>query len=210
MARYTGPVCKLCRREGLKLYLKGTRCVNKDKCSFEDRKSPPGLPPKKKGKVSEYSSQLREKQKVKRIYGILEKQFRDYFEKANHSGGITGEILLQLLERRLDNTIYRMGFASSRSQARNFINQGLVKVNNVRVDIPSYQIKVNDTIGFKEKFQKSSLLDLNIKFSQSINRTPSWVESDFPKFEGKVLDLPKREHIDLPIKEQVIVELYSK
>jgi len=210
MARYTGPVCKLCRREGLKLFLKGTRCLNKDKCSFEDRKSPPGLPPKKKGKVSEYSTQLREKQKVKRIYGILEKQFRDYFEKANHMEGITGETLLQLLERRLDNVLYRMGFASSRSQARNFINQGLVKVNGNRVDIPSYQIKVGDIVGFKEKFQKSSLLGENIKFAQSINRTPGWVTPDYQKFSGEVIGLPKREHVDLPIKEQVIVELYSK
>lgn len=210
MARYTGPVCKLCRREGLKLFLKGSRCLNKDKCSFEDRKSPPGLPPKKKGKVSEYSSQLREKQKVKRIYGVLEKQFRDYFEKANHMEGITGEILLQLLERRLDNVVYRMGFASSRAQSRNFINQGHVLVNGIRVNIPSFQIKVGDVIGFKEKFQKNPLIDQNVKFAQSLNRNPGWLTPDYSKISGEVISLPKREHVDLPVKEQVIVELYSK
>lgn len=210
MARYTGPVCKLCRREGLKLFLKGSRCLNKDKCSFEDRKSPPGLPPKKKGKQSEYSTQLREKQKVKRIYGVLEKQFRDYFEKANHTDGITGENLLQLLERRLDNVVYRMGFASSRAQSRSFISQGHIMVNGVRVDISSYQIKVGDVISIQEKFKKSPMIEQNIQFSQSLSRNPSWVTPDYTKHSGEVTSLPLREHIDLPIKEQVIVELYSK
>ena len=182
MARYTGPVCKLCRREGLKLFLKGSRCLNKDKCSFEDRKNPPGPPPKKKGKISEYSTQLREKQKVKRIYGVLEKQFRDYFEKANHQEGITGENLLQLLERRLDNVLYRMGFASSRAH----------------------------TISFKEKLSKTDLMDQNIKLAQSLNRHPAWVSPDYTKFTGEIASLPAREHVDMPIKEQVIVELYSK
>ncbi|MDX1960331.1 MAG: 30S ribosomal protein S4 [Leptospiraceae bacterium] len=210
MARYTGPVCKLCRREGLKLYLKGSRCLNKDKCSFEDRKSPPGLPTKKKAKVSEYSAQLREKQKVKRIYGVLEKQFRDYFEKANHMGGITGETLLQLLERRLDNVVYRLGFASSRAQSRSFISQGHVLVNDIRVNVASYQIKVGDRITFKEKISKGNIFDQNVKLAQSLNRSISWLSPDYTKFTGEITALPKREHIDLPIKEQVIVELYSK
>jgi small subunit ribosomal protein S4 len=210
MARYTGPVCKLCRREGLKLFLKGSRCFNKDKCSFEDRKNPPGLPPKKKGKVSEYSLQLREKQKVKRIYGVLEKQFRDYFEKANHQDGITGENLLQLLERRLDNVVYRMGFATSRNQSRSFIAHGHVRVNGVRVDIASYQIKVGDVVSFQDKFVKSSMIEQNISFAKSMSRHPSWVSPDYATLQGEVLSLPLREHVDMPIKEQVIVELYSK
>ncbi|MCB1178003.1 MAG: 30S ribosomal protein S4 [Leptospiraceae bacterium] len=210
MARYTGPVCKLCRREGLKLFLKGSRCFNKDKCSFEDRKAPPGPPPKRKGKVSEYSMQLREKQKVKRIYGVLEKQFRDYFDKAHHMEGITGEILLQMLERRLDNVVYRMGFTSSRAQSRSLIGQGHVKVNGKKVDIASYQIKVGDVISFKDKITKTPMFDQNIKFSQSLNRHPSWLSPDYTNFNGEVLSLPLREHVDMPIKEQVIVELYSK
>jgi small subunit ribosomal protein S4 len=210
MARYTGPVCKLCRREGLKLFLKGTRCFNKEKCSFEDRKNPPGLPPKRKGKITDYSIQLREKQKVKRIYGILEKQFRDYFEKANHIEGITGENLLQLLERRLDNVVYRMGFASSRNQSRTFISHGHIKVNGARVNIPSYQIKPGDVISISEKFVKSPVIEQNISFAKSINRHPSWVSPDYVNMKGEVLSLPLREHIDMPIKEQVIVELYSK
>jgi small subunit ribosomal protein S4 len=210
MARYTGPVCKLCRREGLKLYLKGSRCLNKDKCSFEDRKTPPGPPGKRKAKVSEYSTQLREKQKVKRIYGVLEKQFRDYFEKANHMGGITGETLLQLLERRLDNVVYRLGFASSRAQSRSFISQGHVIVNGVRVNIASYQVRVGDVVSFKEKITKSPIVDQNVKLAQSLNRSIGWLSPDYTKFNGQILSLPAREHVDLPIKEQVIVELYSK
>lgn len=210
MARYNGPVCKLCRREGLKLFLKGSRCYNKEKCSFEDRKNPPGLPPKRKGKISDYSLQLREKQKVKRIYGILEKQFRDYYLKATHHEGIAGENLLQLLERRLDNTLFRMGFATSRAQSRSFIYQGHVVVNGVRVNIPSYQIKVGDIVSFSEKFTKSPSLEMNVKFAQSMNKHPNWVSPDFTKMSGEVIALPKREHVDMPIKEHVIVELYSK
>jgi len=211
MARYTGPVCKLCRREGLKLYLKGSRCLNKDKCSFEDRKNPPGLPTKKKPKVSEYSLQLREKQKVKRIYGVLEKQFREYFNKAHKSQtGITGETLLQLLERRLDNVVYRLGLSSSRAQSRSFISQGHINVNGIRVNIASYQTKVGDKIEIREKMKKSNILDLNVKFAQSLNRHPSWLTPDYINLSGEIIALPSREHIDMPIKEQVIVELYSK
>lgn len=210
MARYTGSVCKLCRREGLKLFLKGSRCVNKDKCAFEKRKTPPGLPPKRKGKVTDYSLQLREKQKVKRIYGVLEKQFRRYFDKANHIEGITGETLLQMLERRLDNTVYRLGYASSRAQARAMISQGHIDVNGRRVNIASFQVKVGDKVSIKESFRKSAQLEENIKLAQSMNRHPSWVSPDYNNFTSEILSLPTREHIDLPIKEHVIVELYSK
>lgn len=210
MARYTGSVCKLCRREGLKLFLKGSRCLNKDKCAFEKRKTPPGLPPKRKGKVTDYSLQLREKQKVKRIYGVLEKQFRRYFDKANHIEGITGETLLQMLERRLDNVIYRLGYASSRAQARAMISQGHIDVNARRVDIASFQVKVGDKVSIKESFRKSAQLEENIKLAQSMNRHPSWLSPDYTNFTSEILSLPTREHIDLPIKEHVIVELYSK
>lgn len=209
MARYTGPVCKLCRREGMKLFLKGTRCMSK-KCSMEERKNPPGLPSKRKGKVTEYSFQLREKQKVKRIYGVLEKKFRDYFDKAHHAEGITGELLLQFLERRLDNVVFRLGFATSRSQARTFITHGHVMVNGHRVDIASYQIKIGDKVSFNPKFQSSSMLEMNINQAKSLNRNPNWLSADFEKKTGEILSLPKREHVDLPVKEQVIVELYSK
>ena len=161
-------------------------------------------------KMSEYGLQLREKQKVKRIYGVLEKQFRDYFEKANHQDGITGENLLQLLERRLDNVLYRMGFASSRAQSRNFIGHGHVLVNDHKVDIVSYQVKVGDKISFKEKLSKTDLMDQNIKLAQSLNRHPAWVTPDYTKFTCEIASLPAREHVDMPIKEQVIVELYSK
>lgn len=210
MARYRGPVCKLCRREGLKLYLKGSRCIDKDRCSFEKRKDPPGLPPKRKAKLTDYAVQLREKQKVKRIYGVLEKQFKSYYEKANRMEGITGEILLQILERRLDNTIYRLGFATSRNQARSIIAHGHVLVNGRKVDIASFQVKIGDMISFKESVTKAPFFDENIKLAQSMNRSISWILPDYTNFTGEVSALPQREHIDLPIKEQVIVELYSK
>ncbi|MCB1191026.1 MAG: 30S ribosomal protein S4 [Leptospiraceae bacterium] len=210
MARYRGPVCKLCRREGLKLFLKGTRCIDKNKCSIEKRKNPPGLPPKRKGKISDFSIQLREKQKVKRIYGVLEKQFREYYEKANRTEGITGELLLQLLEQRLDNVIYRMKFATSRIQARSFISHGHVIVNGIRVTIPSYQVSVGDKISFRENFFKSTTFTDNIKLAQSLNSSPAWLSPDYANYTGEVTSIPSRENIDLPIKEHIIVELYSK
>lgn len=210
MARYRGPVCKLCRREGLKLFLKGTRCIDKNKCSIEKRKNPPGLPPKRKGKISDFSIQLREKQKVKRIYGVLERQFRDYYEEANRIEGITGEILLQLLEQRLDNALYRLKFATSRNQSRAFISQGHVLVNGVRVTIPSYQVKVGDKISFSDKFAQSNTFTENIKLAQSLNSTPDWLLPDYANNKGEVISLPKRENVDMPIKEHIIVELYSK
>ena len=210
MARYRGAVCKLCRREGMKLYLKGSRCMNKDKCSFEDRKNPPGLPPKRKGKMSEYNVQLREKQKVKRIYGVLEKQFRDYYNKASHMTGVTGEILLQFLERRLDNVVYRIGLATSRAQARTFIGHGHVLVNGVKVDKASFQIKTGDVVSIDDVFKKSALLEENIRMAQSLNRFPDWMDVNMTEMKAEITSLPSREHIDMPIKEQVIVELYSK
>jgi small subunit ribosomal protein S4 len=210
MARYRGPVVKLSRREGMNLLLKASHNLNKEKSGFEKRKYPPGLPPKRKGKLSEYGTQLREKQKVKRIYGVLEKQFAKYFHEASRLPGITGEILLQTLERRLDNVIYRMGYAVTRRQARNFIAHRHIMVNGIRVNISSYQVKVGDKIAIYDKFKKSSFLEENIKLAQSLNRIPSWLQPDYSNLSGEILALPSREHIDLPIKEQVIVELYSK
>jgi small subunit ribosomal protein S4 len=210
MARYRGPVVKLSRREGMNLLLKASHNLNKEKSGFEKRKYPPGLPPKRKGKLSEYGTQLREKQKVKRIYGVLEKQFAKYFQEASRLPGITGEILLQTLERRLDNVIYRLGYAVTRRQARNFIAHRHIMVNGIRVNIASYQVKVGDKIAIYDKFKKSSFLEENIKLSQSLNRIPSWLQPDYSNLTGEILALPSREHIDLPIKEQVIVELYSK
>lgn len=177
---------------------------------MEEKKNPPGLPPKRKSKVTEYSFQLREKQKVKRMYGVLEKKFRDYFNKAHHAEGITGELLLQFLERRLDNVVFRMGFATSRSQARTFIQHGHLMVNGHKVDIASYQIKVGDKVSINPKFQSSAMLLLSIEQAKSLNRTPNWLSPDFENKSGEILSLPKREHVDLPVKEQVIVELYSK
>ncbi len=210
MARYRGPVVKLSRREGINLLLKSSHNFNKDKSSFEKRKYPPGLPPKRKGKVSEYAMQLREKQKVKRLYGILEKQFRRYFEEANRIPGITGEQLLQFLERRLDNVIYRLGFAVTRRQARNFIAHRHILVNGLRVDIPSYRVKVGDKIEIREKFRNSPFLEMNIRLAQTLNRVPGWLQVDFVNFSGEVIGMPSREDIEIPVKEQVIVELYSK
>ena len=210
MARYRGPVVKLSRREGMNLLLKASHNLNKEKSGFEKRKYPPGLPPKRKGKLSEYGTQLREKQKVKRIYGVLEKQFAKYFQEASRLPGITGEILLQTLERRLDNVIYRLGYAVTRRQARNFIAHRHIMVNGIRVNIASYQVKIGDKIAIYDKFKKSSFLEENIKLSQSLNRSPSWLQPEYSNLSGEILALPSREHIDLPIKEQVIVELYSK
>ena len=209
MARYTGPVCKLCRREGLKLFLKGSRCVT-EKCSFNDRKNPPGPPPKRRPKMSGYGSQLREKQKVKRVYGILERQFRNYFETAQRMKGITGENLLMLLEKRLDNTIFRMGIASSRAQARNFVSHGHVLVNDKAVDISSFQVKVGDVISLGEKLKKADIIDANIQLARGVGLIADWCEMSEDGKTGKIVKLPVRENVDIPIKEQVIVELYSK
>lgn len=209
MARYRESVCKLCRREGLKLFLKGERCLT-EKCSFNDRKNPPGPPPKRRTKIMGYAAQLREKQKVKRIYGVLEKPFRNYFKKALRMKGITGENLLILLERRLDNTLYRMGLASSRAQARNFISHGHVLVNGKKVDIASFQVKLEDKISFDEKLTKGELIPANLTMASSVGVIADWVEVNEDGRFGIVKKLPVRDNVDIPVKEQVIVELYSK
>ncbi len=209
MARYRGPVCKLCRREGLKLFLKGQRCLT-EKCSFNDRKNPPGPPPKRRPKLSDYATQLREKQKVKRIYGVLEKPFRNYFKEAQRMKGITGENLLTLLERRLDNTVYRMGLGSSRAQARNMIYHGHILVNGHRVDIASYRVKDGDKITLSEKLSKSDMVLNNIEVAKGVGLVADWIKLAEDGKSGEIGRLPARSDIDIPIKEQIIVELYSK
>jgi small subunit ribosomal protein S4 len=208
MARYTGPVCRLCRREGAKLFIKGERCYT-DKCSFDRRPFPPGQHGQGRVRPSNYREQLREKQKVKRIYGVLEKQFRLYFQKADRMKGITGENLLMLLERRLDSIVFRMGFANSRSEARQLIFHGHFTVNGQRVDIPSYLIRVGDEVCVGEKSQKSVRIEAALEGS---DRRPmlSWVETDKKSLKGTVKTLPVRDELTLPINEQLIVELYSK
>jgi len=209
VARYTGPACRRCRRENLKLYLKGDRCYS-DKCSFERRAFGPGQHGQARfRKVSDYAIQLREKQKVKNIYGMLEGQFRNYFHKADLQKGITGENLLIMLERRLDNTVFRLGFASSRKQARQLVRHNHVQVNGRKVNIPSYLISINDVITIKEKSRTNSYL---VESMEAVARRgiPSWLELDKDAFKATVKALPNREEITMPIQEQLIVELYSK
>lgn len=209
MARYHGPACKLCRREGLKLFLKGAKCAT-DKCVFNERKNPPGPPSKRRPKLIGYAAQLREKQKVKRVYGVLEKQFRNYFKQSQRMKGIAGENLLQLLELRLDNVLYRMGVASSRAQARNFISQGHVLVNNKRVDLASFRVSLEDSITVSEKMQSNVLVEANTELAASMGLIPDWLELNENGKVAVVVGMPSREHIDIPIREQVIIELYSK
>lgn len=209
MARYTGASCRLCRRENLKLFLKGDRCYS-DKCAFERRSFAPGQHGQNKfKKVSDYAVQLREKQKVKQMYGMLEAQFRRYFERAERAKGVTGEILLIMLERRFDNALYRSGFSSSRDQARQMVLHNLFSVNGNKVNIPSYQIKIGDVITLREKHQKNEVIVDNLE--GAVRRgLPSWLELDQTKFQCVVKALPNREEITMPIQEQLIVELYSK
>lgn len=207
MARYTGPSCRQCRREGQKLFLKGERCYS-PKCSVDKRAYAPGQHGQgRKGKLSEYGLQLREKQKAKRFYGLLETQFRNYFDKAVKKKGVTGENLLILLETRLDNVIFRMGFASSRKEARQLVTHNHFTVNGKKQNIPSFQVKAGDVIKVKEKSTSSpkfrEIRDMSIS-------TPSWITVDTDKLEGKVLAMPRRDEIDTPIAEHLIVELYSK
>lgn len=209
MARYTGPVCKQCRREGLKLFLKGQRCLT-EKCTFNERKNPPGPPQKRRPKLSGYALQLREKQKVKRVYGVLEKQFRNYYHRAQRMSGITGENLLVLLERRLDNTIYRMGIASSRAQARNMISHGHILINGKRLDVASYQVKVGDEITLSAKVKDADLVKSNIDIARGVGLVADWIESAEDGRSGVISKMPTRENIDIPIKEQIIIEHYSK
>ena len=209
MARYTGPVCRLCRRERMKLFLKGERCF-KEKCAIERRGYPPGQHGQRRGRRSlNYGPQLREKQKVKRIYGILEQQFRKYFQEAERRKGITGENLLILLERRLDNVVYSLGFASSRPQARQLVRHGHVSVDGRKTSIPSFQVREGQTITIKEGSQKNDFIRSSVESARG-RGIPDWLELNADAMTGKVLALPRREDIKLPIQEQLIVELYSR
>ena len=209
MARYTGPVCRLCRREGMKLFLKGPKCFS-EKCPIEKRNFPPGQHGKdRKPKIVGYGLQLREKQKAKRIYFTLESQFRAYYEKASRMQGVTGELLLQQLERRLDNVAFRLGFASSRRQARQIVRHGHVEVNGRKVNIPSFQVSVGDDIKIREGSKKLTVLEVSTEFA-SHQVAPRWLTVDHANLSGKVIALPKREDVNLPVNEQLIVELYSK
>jgi len=209
LARYRDAVCRLCRREGMKLFLKGSKCFT-DKCPIEKRNFAPGQHGKdRKAKVVGYGLQLREKQKAKRMYFTQEGQFRNYFERAARSKGVTGELLLQQLERRLDNVVYRLGFAVARRQARQLVRHGHVTVNGRKVDIPSYQVSAGDEIAVREKSNKLAVIEGAKEFA-SHQAPPTWLEVDRDASKGRVLALPKREDINLPINEQLIVELYSK
>jgi small subunit ribosomal protein S4 len=208
MARYTGADCRLCRREGIKLFLKGDRCYG-DKCAIERRPYPPGQAGKKRPRDSEYRVQLREKQRAKRMYGLLEKQFRSYYETASRQTGITGENLLRLLESRLDNVVYRLGFAKSRDEARQVVRHGHITVNGRRVDIPSYRVRPGDLIAVGPKARDLLVIKTSLIASEKIS-VPGWLEVDIEKLQGKILSLPTREMIDAPVREQLIVELYSK
>ena len=207
MARYSGPVCRLCRREGMKLFLKGERCYT-DKCAIEKRNFAPGQHGKtRKQKLAGYGVQLREKQKVKRIYGVLEDQFRRYFESADRTRGITGETLLQLLERRFDNVIYRLGLATSRPQARQLVRHGHFLINGKKVDIPSYSLRAGDVVTVKAASEKNATI-VHAMEEVKGRGVPAWLTFDGAS--GKVMSLPTREQINLPVQEQLIVELYSK
>lgn len=208
MARYTGADCRRCRREGIKLFLKGDKCYM-DKCPVEKRPYPPGQAGKKRPRDSEYRIQLREKQKTKRIYGLLEKQFRGYYELANRQQGITGENLLVLLESRLDNVVYRLGFAKSRDEARQIVRHNHITVNGRRVNIPSYRVRPGDLVAVAQKSRDLLVIKTSLIASEKIE-VPGWIEVDIEKLQGKVLSLPTREMIDAPVREQLIVELYSK
>ena len=206
MARYTGATCRLCRREGIKLFLKGDRCYT-DKCAFDRRSYAPGQHGAAKKKVSNYGMQLREKQKAKRIYGILESQFRTYYKKAEHMRGITGENLLKLLELRLDNVAFKLGYGASRSEARQLVTHGHFLVNGKKVDIASYKVSVNDVISVCEKSRGTEKFKT---FAENPKALPKWLEANVENFEGKVLAEPAREDIEVPVNETLIVELYSK
>ena len=209
MARYTGPVCRLCRREKMKLFLKGAKCDTM-KCPIERRPYPPGEHgrPQLRRKASEYLVQLREKQKARRIYGVLEKQFRNLYQEANRPRGVTGENLLRMLEQRLDNVAYRAGWGSSRSQARQLVRHGHIKVNGRRVTIPSYTVRKGDVVELNDKAKAMIVVRHNM---ETLDRTvPPWLEAAGEGASVTIRDLPLREHIDVPVREQLIVELYSK
>jgi len=209
LARYRESVCRHCRREGIKLFLKSERCYT-EKCAFEKRSYAPGQHGQsRRGKPSDYGMQLREKQKVKRIYGVLERQFRKYFQIADREKGITGENLLNILERRLDNIVYRLNFAGSRKQARQLITHGHFMVNGKKVDIPSFLVKKGDAIEVKEKSKNLSAILSSLELVKK-NPPPSWLISNIDKLEGRIAAMPNRAEIQLPINEKFIVEIYSK
>ncbi|PYX75394.1 MAG: 30S ribosomal protein S4 [Acidobacteria bacterium] len=209
MARYKDAVCRLCRREGMKLFLKGSKCFS-DKCPVEKRNFAPGQHGKdRKAKIVGYGLQLREKQKTKRIYFTQEGQFRNYFEKAARAKGVTGEMLLQQLERRLDNVVYRLGFALSRRQARQLVRHGHVHVDGRKVNIPSYEVDIGEEIAIRESSRKLPILEQAKDFASHQN-APNWLNIDRDNYQGRLVALPKREDIQLPVNEQLIVELYSK
>ena len=208
MARYNAAVCRLCRREGMKLYLKGDRCYT-PKCAIDRRGYAPGQHGQMRRKPSEYGLQLREKQKARRIYGVLERQFRNYYEKAVGQKGVTGENLLRLLETRLDNVVFRMGFASSRPQARQLVRYGHVQVNGKRVTIPSYQVKEKDVVAIRENSRSLGFFK-EVSEQGEAKVVPEWLSVNFETLTGEITYLPKREDIDIPIQEHLIVELYSK
>ncbi|MCD6254480.1 MAG: 30S ribosomal protein S4 [Thermotogae bacterium] len=208
MARYTGPVCKLCRREGIKLYLKGERCYT-DKCALEKRPYPPGQHGRRRTKLTQYAVQLRAKQAMKRMYGVLERQFKRYFMEAQRRKGITGDYLVQIVESRLDNVVFRLGFATSRRQARQLVNHGHFMVNGRKVDIPSYRLRPGDVVEVRPKSRDIEPIKRAAELARE--RTPySWLEVDYDELRGTFLRYPERDEIDLPVDVQAIVELYSK
>jgi len=210
MARYTGPVCRLCRRDGVKLFLKGERC-HTEKCAIEKRNFPPGQHGKdRRAKIVGYGLQLREKQKARRIYGVLERQFRNTFEKASHMKGVTGENLMSLLERRLDNVVHRMGFGTSRPQARQIVRHGHIQVNGRKVNIPSFVVKPNDMVEIREKSKKNSTV-LAARDATAHSPAPNWLEVDRENLKARVLSIPQRaDLVQIQVNDQMIVELYSK
>jgi len=207
MARYTGPVCRLCRRERMKLFLKGTKCESA-RCPIERRPYPPGMHGRGRIRESEYLFQLREKQKARRIYGLLEKQFKLIYNKANKMPGVTGENLLRLLELRIDNVVFRAGFASSRNQSRQFVRHGHVNVNGKRVTVPSYTLRKGDVVQLRDKASRMIVVRHNVDTLDRV--VPQWLEAESGELKVTVRDLPLREQIDVPVREQLIVELYSK
>ncbi|MFW6148544.1 MAG: 30S ribosomal protein S4 [Atribacterota bacterium] len=210
MARYTGPVCRLCRRQGTKLFLKGERCYT-DKCPVEKKATPPGKSSqgRRPRKLSNYAIQLKEKQKMKDMYGLLEKQFSNLFVKAEKKHGVTGENFIQFLERRLDNIVYRLGFADSRAKARQIVKHSHILVNGKKVNIPSYMAEINDIIEIKKKSQ--SIIEFKeLKEGEREANVPSWLEADINNLKGKVVKLPSKDDIDLPVDEKLVVEYYSR
>jgi small subunit ribosomal protein S4 len=208
LARYHAAVCRLCRREGVKLFLKGDRCF-KEKCAVEKRNTPPGQHARRRGKVKGYGLQLREKQKVKRIYGVLERQFRNTFHEADRLRGVTGENLLALLEKRLDNVVFRLGFASSRKQARQWVSHGHIRVNGRRVTVPNFRVKAGDEVTLSPDLTKNVFLQAAVE-SSSGRGVPEWLRLDAENLKGSVVREPQRTDVTYPIEEQLIVELYSK